>query len=158
MDIQISKLIDKKIKILKKDLNNIGKNQVKNAVETTMKKSIKESIYDKPSSYDRTWFFYDSVDSNVTTNNDGASISVFTNPEKMNNSHYSVAGSKRYGLNPNDNVDEYISEWLAYGHGGLWDYSPLHNYIEFTYRLLQTNKTHVKATKKALKEYGYNVK
>lgn len=158
MDNDIVALVNKKSNKLMNDLKSIARNNLSKTLEFEMQKSIKQSIYDKPSSYDRTWSFYDSVNSNIITNDNKISISVFTDPNKMRYNHYAIADSPSYGLSAGDSVDDYISEWLAYGHEGLWAYSPIHNYIDFMYDMLKSNKTHVIQTKNALKGCGYTVK
>ena len=157
MDIDISTMINRKLKILQSDLNKIALSKLPTVLKETMQQSIKESIYDKPSSWDRTWSFFNSVDSNTKINGNIISVSVFSNSSKMNPSHYSVVGSESYGLSAGDVVDNYMNSWLANGHGGLWDYSPLHNYVDFTYSMLISNKIHVKTVKNSLKQYGYTI-
>lgn len=135
-------------KFIKEQVYEVVKEDVANEGEEKLDKAIDDTVYSRPGG-DRTGEFKKSVDSETLRSGNGVHLTIFNNPEKMA-AHPSWQPEK-YG----DNQNQWLTNWLNYGHGGMAEYEE-QLFIEKTRE--EFSKTAKKVLKKGLIKRGIDAK
>jgi predicted ribonuclease toxin of YeeF-YezG toxin-antitoxin module len=97
---EIDRIIEQKIKQLKRDLDDISYTDLRPFVEQELKTSVVKNIYGRPESdYDRTGMMYNSITGFARKSNDDLEVYAIMNMENTNPRHTSWV--KPYGTSNN---------------------------------------------------------
>lgn len=151
MSNDIMKLIDKKMKLIESDLEKISETSIVDLVEDELQSSIAKNLYGRPESdfYDRTGATFQSVKGSSNKSKDATIITAIADLNNTIQRHASWVKSNT------TNVDDFLDEWLEYGHGGLASYE---GNLMFEDAQQNINRKGKRLLKSKLKSLGYKVK
>lgn len=151
MSNDIMKLIDKKMRLVESDLEKISETAMVDLVEDELQGSIAKNLYGRPESdvYDRTGATFQSVKGSSNKVKDTIIITAITDLNNTLPRHSSWVKTNT------TTVDDFLDEWLEYGHGGLASYE---GNLMFEDAQQNVNRKGKKLLKSKLTSLGYKVK